>query len=449
MPYAAFSSGPPTIRWLALLLLLAALRAEEALPPPTQDEAALLGFANAHRSQRWQYDPVIVRLLPKPMPDGTSVLGYCKSYFKPKQPLVHNPRLAAAARALLASGADMPEGALPDAAAARFGYPAGAKTAATIVRGAASIEAAYAGSLQFWCGTNSNRKVISFQTVLITTWQEVGIAIARGAKGIDAVMVYGMGGAPRVAGGVVYADANRDLDYDAAEGVAGIVVTCGGASMATGPGGVWWMTLPDAAAGAVAFETAGMKASRAFAEGKDNVSISWRVPPPDELKQLDAAIAAAKAAAAARKPDNDDWPAAMVDLHMRTLLPDLDSGRQEQIAALVQPLADEFDSMRRRYLGMLDGDAKAFGQQLAKDRPRYPGTAARWFKELQTMAALRRQVVAACMPAEAGKTGPALWDELDKAKAASCDPVFRRQYENWEQQLGERPAGPPPKAPKR
>jgi len=438
----------PTLRCLPPLLLLATLSAADALPPPTQDEAALLGFANAHRSQRWQYDPVIVKLLPKNMPDGTSVLGYCKSYFKPMRQLVHSPPLAAAARALLASGANMPEGALPDAAAAQSGYPAGAKTAATIVRGAASIEAAYAGSLQFWCGTNSGRKVISFQTVLTTPWQEAGVAISRGAKGIDAVVVYGMGGAARVAGGAVYADANRDLAYDAAEGVVGVVVTCGGASMTTGPGGVWWMTLPDAGAGSVTFATAGIKATRTIEAGNDS-GIFWRVPPADELKQVDTAIAAAKSAAAGRKPDSDNWPAAMVDLHMRILFLDLDSARQEQVATLIQPLADEFDSMRRRYLADLDGDAKAFSQRLNKDRTRYPGTASRWFKELQTMAALRRQVVAAGAATEPGKIPPALWEELAKARAASCDPVFRRQYEGWEQQLGPPPAAAPPKPSKR
>lgn len=438
----------PVPRCSLPLLLLATLSAGEALPPPTLEEAALLGLTNAHRSQRWQYDPLIVKLTPKNMPDGTSVQGYCKSYFKPQPPLVHSPQLAAAARALLAAGTVMKEDSLPDAAAARFGYPASAATAATIVRGAASIEAAYANSLVYWVGSNSGRKVISFQTVLTTTWQEVGIAVARGAKGLDAVAVYGKGG-PRTAGGVVYADANRDLAYDAAEGVAGVTVTCGAASMTTGPGGVWWLGVPEAA-GTVTFASAGMQAVRPVAAGKDAAVIAWRVPPAEELKQLDAAITAAKSAAAARKPDSEDWPAAMIDLHLRTLLLDLDSARQEQIAALIQPLADEFDSMRRKYLSDLDGDAKAFGQRLAKDRGHYPGTqAARWFKELQTMAALRQQVVAACLPTAAGKTGPALWDELAKAKTASCDPVFRRQYENWLEQLGPAPAAPAGKPPKR
>jgi hypothetical protein len=211
-----------------------------------------------------------------------------------------------------------------------------------------------------------------------------------------------------------------------------------------------------------------VKAQRDSVPKPDNVVIDWRVPSRDVRKQVDDSLEAAKKASAARKPEAEAWPAAMVDLFMGTLLLDLDSGRQEQVNTLVQPIADEFASMRRKFLAMLDEDPKAFAKELETQRKNYPGQAVRWFKELQGMVVLRKQVVLACTPATAGKAEEprkasgkqagkqakmpiaALWEELAKAKQASCDPVLRRQYETWELQLPPTPeasAGAPPKEP--
>jgi hypothetical protein len=476
-------------------LFLAAMAAEDSpLPAPTAEEGALLEFVNAHRCQRFAYDPIIIRMLPKFAPSGQFLASYIREPSYPQQALVANPKLAAAARELLRSGAAMPKLGHPEAPTERFGYPAkplpplgskeanlpGAKVLVVIMRQAKSAESAYAESMMTVSeATPDGSQYLTSRRILGKPWQEVGIAIARSAQGVDVAMVYGMG-TGRVAGGMVYADANRNLRYDLGEGLAGVVVACGGSTMTTEAGGIWWASLPDASAGSVVFEVDGMKAERPYdakpdvkaqrdsVPKPDNVVIDWRVPSRDVRKQVDDSLEAANKASAARKPEAEAWPAAMVDLFMGTLLLDLDSGRQEQVNALVQPIADEFTAMRRKFLAMLDEDPKAFAKELETQRKNYPGQAARWFKEVQSMAVLRKQVVLACTPAAAGKAEEprkvsgkqagkpakmpiaALWEELAKAKQASCDPVLRRQYESWELQLATTPeasAGAPPKEP--
>lgn len=456
-------------RLVLLGLLLSAMIAQEAaLPDPSPEEAALLQFVNAHRTRRWQYDDDIVRMLPQFAPSGFDVAQAFTLSYEPKQALVANPQLAAAARALLTGGVGMPTAGYPDPATARFGYPgrplwpentiqrqeryAGPMTLALIMRGVKSAELGYAGSMLFQGETYGKAAgLTSVMSIMRLPWQEVGIAIERGSQGLDVAMVYGRG-VPRKAGGVVYADANRNLRYDHGEGLAGATISCGSATMTTTAGGVWWASLPDAAAGSVTFNMAGLKAVRTYAAGTDNAVIDWRIPSADELKLVDELLVHARKAAATRKPDAESWPTPLIDLYISTLMLDLDSGRQEQLSALAQAIVDEFTSMRSKLLALLDEDPKTFAREHETLRKRYPGQAARWFKEVQEMAALRRQVVAACTPettakppdpgkraakTEVRKPTIALPEALAKARQASCDPALRAQYDHWEQQLSD------------
>jgi hypothetical protein len=471
-PAIARLQRPSLVLRAALCLFSVALLAAEdaAQPAPTAEEGALLQFINAHRVQRWEYDRILVGMLPKTHTSGVSMAGQFRGNPYPKQALAFNPKLAAAARALLRSGATMAAQGYPEGATERFGYPAkpfpafgtkdpdprGAKVLVLIMRKATSVESAYAESMLHVGSVNATgTPYLGLKAILLPAWQEVGIAVERGAQGLDVAMIFGMGVSARVTGGLVYADANRNLRYDPGEGLAGASVTCGGATVTTGKGGVWWASLPKADAGTVTFEADGMKAERAFPANAENAIIDWRVPTRDDLKQVDARLDAATKASAARKPEAEDWPVAMLDLYMSALLLDLDSRRSEQVNALIQPIADEFDSMRSKLLAMFDEDPKALAKELDRQRKRYPGLAARWFKELQSMAVLRKQVVAACTPDATGKAAKTpvatLAVELSKAKAASCDPVLRRQYEAWENQLATTPEasdGAPPKEPK-
>jgi hypothetical protein len=104
------ASGSLAMRTALCTLFLAAMAAEDSpLPAPTAEEGALLEFVNAHRCQRFAYDPIIIRMLPKFAPSGQFLASYIREYPYPQQALVANPKLAAAARERLRSGAAMPK----------------------------------------------------------------------------------------------------------------------------------------------------------------------------------------------------------------------------------------------------------------------------------------------------------------------------------------------------
>jgi len=106
----------------------------------------------------------------------------------------------------------------------------------------------------------------------------------------------------RLAGGVAYADRNRNGRFDAGEGIGGVAVRAGTAATTTWPSGGWALGLDGTEAGTITFAIADAGEPVAFAAGSEAVVIDCLVPLPGDAATLDRLAASAKLAGEAGRP---------------------------------------------------------------------------------------------------------------------------------------------------
>ncbi len=425
-------------RLAALCLLLASLVCGEA--GPTADEIGLLQLMNRHRLDRGVGDNRIAELI------RTRQMTVANPHVWQKQvkraasgapPLVMNPALMAAAQALLKGQTKPKDGVRFDAAPAMrtAGYAADGGGLAIFGSDASSCEAAYGQALWNVVGNRDGIDQIVAPEALRAQWREVGMAVGGSPAHPSVVIVLGPGTAKRHIGGMVYADADHDLRYDAGEGRAGVRVSCAGAGMVTGAGGVWWLAIDSDAAVEVAFDGLGFSARRALPAGPGNALVDWRLPDPGDMKAADRLIADAQKVAASTDIEKKRCPLAALLSGTRTAA--LDDARQAAIDGLVEPLREEFASLQTRTMAALGGEPAEFKAMLGLQQRIWNGAMPLWFKEAEAVFKLRQQVIKVlAMPEEqVAKPAAQVLRQVLEASSRTTDAAFLIQYQVWEEQL--------------
>jgi hypothetical protein len=447
------------MRLVVFALLPALLIAGEAAAPvadPTGEEMAVLQIANLHRVDRVTGNNRISHMIRAKQVAGIAMFTWSQNTPKGQSPpLIVNPALTLAARALLKAGTKAPDKSVfdPLPAMREAGYT-GDKGMAIFGTDASSLDAAYTLSLLNITGVkaanNKEMDVFAAAEALKAQWREVGIAVGVSKNRPSVVIVLGAGSAKRYLGGVVYADANRNLAYDPGEGKSGVLVSCGNASMTTGASGAWWLALDNETEGTVAFSGGGYSASAPFAKGAVNLTIDWRMPNANDLKTADKLIADAEKVA--KNVDMEKKRVQLAALLTGTRMAALDETRQKQVATLVEPLVGEFDMAMSKVMESLGEEPADFKKVLGDVQKVWKNAMPAWFKEAENLSKLRQQVnkVLAAPEEQQGKLALPVLKQVQKAKAETIDPKFLAQYATWEEQLHDAmPAEPAAAAPKK
>lgn len=442
----------------SLLLLPLLLCAGEAVP--TGEEQLLLDIVNLHRADRRAVDRIIANTIYDGVVKDVTARQWIKAgdargeadKSVPLPPVVFNPQLIAAARKLLAEGVTPPkEKAFDPAPAMREAGYADAKGVAMIGIDAPSLPELYGKAAVNIIGRQEDKKDalprFAVRLALKPDWREIGIAAVKGKGGYSAVFIFGPGSATRHIGGMAYADANRNLAYDPGEGKAGVTITVGGQTATTGAHGVWWLALPDANGGEVKMAAGEHRTAQALDAKPHNAIYSWRLPDAADIKAADALMAAVQKAGT----DQSKLKPALGDLLIGTLKSAIDDERRAKIAALVEPIREDFISTRTKLLEQVTEEPKAYRAQVEVMRKVWYGAMPAWFKEAEGLATLYQEVVKVQRAPvdQRAKLGPAVRKALDKAIAGNLDPIFLEQYKTWNDSLATALAEEPPAKPKK
>jgi hypothetical protein len=427
---------------LLTTVLAAAEPAKATADTPTADEVAALQLLNYHRNERVRADNrITVAIKRKQVTADLSMWSHATSGTTHQPPLVFNPALIAAARAVLKAG-PKPVAKTPNDFAAAMkaaGYSPDKDGLTLIALDGPSLEVAYAAAMVFPVGEKPHGTsiwpVFARTGALKGEWREAGVAVASAGGKTSLVMVLGLGSAKRYLGGTVYADANHNGAYDQGEGKAGITVSAGGATTTTGAGGAWWLALDKEDAVEVAFAGAGAKAVRPAPKGTANLRLDWRLPLPADLKEADQLLAAADQVATETELEKKRRPLAALVSSTRGLC--LDDERQKRVDELVQPVRIEFEDTVKNTLSALSEDQAGWKKRTAELQKPWKGGLAAWFKQAEAIYKLRQQVntVFAAPAEQQAKLAAPLQKPLAKALTETTDPAFIEQLRLWQEDI--------------
>jgi hypothetical protein len=435
-----------TTTLLASALLASALAAAEpakaAVDAPTADEVAALQLCNYQRKDALRaYSKITTLLKRKLVTANSTVWSRVHTSRTALPPLVFNPALMAAARALLKSGTKPVDKCPNDFAAAMkaAGYTPDTAGCTLIALDSPSLPVAYAAAILFPVGekthNNQTLPVLAYADALKAAWREAGVAVASVGGRTSLVMVLGTGSAKRYLGGTVYADANHSGDYDPGEGKAGVTVSAGAATTTTGAGGAWWLALDKDDAVDVSFTGEGAKAVRPAPKGTANLAIDWRLPLPADLKEADNLLADADKVAKETDLEKKRKPLAALISGTRGLC--LDDERQKRVDELTQPVRIEFEETVRNTLSALAEDQSGWKKRTSELQKPWKGALAAWFKEAEAVYKLRQQVntVLAAPAEQQAKLAAPLQKPLAKALTETTDPAFVEQLQLWQEDI--------------
>jgi hypothetical protein len=194
----------------------------------------------------------------------------------------------------------------------------------------------------------------------------------------------------RMAGGVVYIDANANNFYDLGEGVGQVTISSSdGAAVTTWKSGAYELDLKGQKDVTLTAYLGGEKFSKAFPGGKDNVKFDWAVPKEIPLKAADKLIEAADKA-----KDTPKAFAALVALVVGSRNLYMDAERKTRVQELTREVGAQLDAAEKA-VGDALKDPEASGLKKVIDEARKPfkGTEAdAWFQDAETVAKLKRGV---------------------------------------------------------
>ncbi len=353
-------------------------------------------------------------------------------------PLVFNRTLMQAARSLLAQGAKPPDKKHFDAT--DMLKTAGYSGASLVVIVAKAPSLAIASEMAFTevvgetqQGTNMN-PVFVHQEVLKADYREAGVAVAQEGGGCSMVLVLGAGAATRYLGGIAYADINRDRRYEPGEGVAGVLVSCGAQKMTTGPSGAWWLALESADAGDVTFTSDATATALTHvvtpAKAPANQAFHWRVPIKGDRKFADKLIKQTQHDLVGKDDEHQRTP--LIKLLVGTRMTIIDDDQQKQIAAMVTPVKEDFDTDLHKVQSSLQDepdDVKKFFTTLER---RWKAAIPAWVKESESLWVMHDQITTLVgTPTQLDSHRSEVVKQLQKSMAQTNDPEFLEQYLVW------------------
>lgn len=402
---------------------------------PTSNEALALAMINLHRADTWQGNFAVKQSVRAGAVPGVTSASARRALSSPrsvKPGLIWNPQLAATAKALLSTPIPPEKPLEATAAAATAGYAGEVFGAIGMAPG--DLESNYAALFVRRVGTTTGKDpkpVFAGPGLLAARWREIGIAVRLGKPAPVLVVVLGVGPPGRMAGGTAWQDVNRNGQPDAGELLQGLTVTIAGASMTTGPGGVWWLPLSGNEATEVTLATAESKTKRAIPTGKGDSLIDWRAPIAADIVAADRAIAKAELVVKAKGVDEAQAELAAVALGAR--LWSLDDDRSARIATMTEPVAGRLQTAIDRCLEALTEDRTEFKAKVTAAQKPF-GTALRdWARELDRLYDLREQLgkIQSAAKELRPQQADVLIGQIDKALKQSGDPAFVSQLRLW------------------
>jgi len=196
----------------------------------------------------------------------------------------------------------------------------------------------------------------------------------------------------RVAGGVVYIDANGNNFYDIGEGLGNITISSSdGKEVKTWKSGAFVLELKGTQGVTLTADLDGEKFSKTFPAGTDNVKFDWIVPVEIPLKKADKLLAAVDAITDANSPK---YFSALLALYMGAENLYVDAPRRSRIAELTKDVGPQLAAAQQTVLDALsDGDLSKFQKALADSRKAYRNTAAdAWFSDAELFSRLKQGV---------------------------------------------------------
>lgn len=220
-------------------------------------------------------------------------------------------------------------------------------------------------------------------------YREVGPGGVPNGRGLSVTHDFGSRDV-RMAGGVVYIDANANNFYDIGEGIGQVTISSSdGGAVTTWKSGAYELDLKGQKDVTLTAYLGGEKFSKTFAAGKDNVKFDWAVPKEIPLKAADKLIDAADKAKETPKAF-----AALVALYVGSRNLYMDAERKTRVQELTKEIGAALDAAEKAVSDALkDPEAAGLKKTIDDARKPYKGTEAdAWFGDAETIAKLKRGV---------------------------------------------------------
>jgi hypothetical protein len=224
---------------------------------------------------------------------------------------------------------------------------------------------------------------------MIAGYREVGPGGVTTGRGLSVTHDFGSRDV-RMAGGVVYIDANGNNFYDLGEGLGQVTVSSSdGAAITTWKSGAYELDLKGQKDVTLTASLGGEKFSKAFPGGKDNVKFDWAVPKEIPLKAADKLIDAADKA-----KDTPKAFAALIALAVGSRNLYMDAERKARVQELTKEVGAQLDAAEKAVGDALkDPEASGLKKLIDEARKPFKGTEAdAWFQDAETVAKLKRGV---------------------------------------------------------
>jgi len=225
---------------------------------------------------------------------------------------------------------------------------------------------------------------------MIGGYREVGPGGVPTGRGLSVTHDFGSRDV-RMAGGVVYIDANGNNFYDIGEGIGQVTISSSdGGAVTTWKSGAYVLDLKGQKDVTLTATMGGEKFSKTFPGGKDNVKFDWAVPKEIPLKAADKLIDAADKA-----KDSPKAFAALVALVVDSRNLYMDQERRTRVQELTKEVAAQLDAAEKSVGDALkDPETPGLKKVIDEARKPFKGTEAdAWFTDAETIAKLKRGVV--------------------------------------------------------
>ncbi|MBI3855143.1 MAG: hypothetical protein HY293_05575, partial [Planctomycetes bacterium] len=224
---------------------------------------------------------------------------------------------------------------------------------------------------------------------MMAAYREIGPGGVPNGRGLSVTHDFGSRDV-RMAGGVVYIDANGNNFYDIGEGVGQVTISSSdGGSIATWKSGGYTLDLKGQKDVVLTAYLAGEKFTKSFPAGKDNVKFDWIVPKEIPLKAADKLLDAADKAKETPKQF-----AALVALHLGAKNLYLDADRKKRVQELTKEVGAQLDAAQKAVTDALkDPEAAGLKKIINEEHKAFKGTEAdSWFADAETIGKLKRGV---------------------------------------------------------
>lgn len=239
---------------------------------------------------------------------------------------------------------------------------------------------------------------------------------------------FGMRGVPRLAGGVVYVDLDRDGFYTPGEGRGGVTITASDGSKAmTWASGAYTLELTSNKPVVLVAEASGRRVDATQPAGSDNVKFDWIIPQEVDLAAADKLLAEVdKAKDAARFK-------AVVALHLGAARLCLDRERKDRVTALTGDVGTQLTAAQQAVRTALgSADFRKIANEQAK--PYRATAAAAWFRHAEILNAAQATVTGfeqqAATKAPPAKQVRDLLAQLEQARDAMDDGDLRARVQS-------------------